>query len=161
MSSVVHMDDSSQPLRPYKDELSAHPYFISHQDTSNRGPHFLGDNSTHLLTYTCLPTNGDDQCPFVITLLAEEDIDINIRVTEPYYCTHVQSTKHWNSLVGVYQLLMIHTHTVSPSLFDLVSIMLHGVHLLPSPSPPVCDISRIIVLTSGFFLSTPVHTYNT
>jgi hypothetical protein len=85
MSSVVHMDDSSQPLRPYKDELSAHPYFISYQDTSNCGPHFLGDNSTHLLPYTCLPTNGEDQCPFVITLLAEEDIGINIRVTEPYY----------------------------------------------------------------------------
>jgi hypothetical protein len=85
MSSVVHMDDSSQPLRPYKDELSAHPYFISRQDTSDREPHFLGDNSAHLLPYTCLPTNGDDQCPLVITLLAEEDININIRVTEPYY----------------------------------------------------------------------------
>jgi hypothetical protein len=84
VSSVVHMDDSSQPLRSYKNELSAHPYFISLQDTSDRGPHFLGDNSTHLLPYTCLPTNGDDQCPLVITLLAEEDIDINIRVTEPY-----------------------------------------------------------------------------
>jgi hypothetical protein len=48
-------------------------------------PHFLGDNSTHLLPYTCLPTNGDDQCPLVITLLTEEKIDINIRVTEPYY----------------------------------------------------------------------------
>jgi hypothetical protein len=85
VSSVVHMDDSSQTLRSYKDELSAHPYFISLQDTNDRVPHFLGDNSTHLLPYTCLPTSGDDQCPLVITLLTEEKIDINIRVTEPYY----------------------------------------------------------------------------
>jgi hypothetical protein len=85
VSTVVHMDESGQPLRPYKDELSAHPYSISIQSTNDRGPHFLGDNSTHLPPYTCLPTNGDNQCPLVITLLAEEEIDINIRVTEPYY----------------------------------------------------------------------------
>jgi hypothetical protein len=81
----VHMDESGQPLRSYKDELSAHPYFIFLQDTTDLGPHFLGDNPTHSPSYTCLPTNGGDQCPLVITLLAEEKIDITIRVTEPYY----------------------------------------------------------------------------
>jgi hypothetical protein len=85
VSSVVHMDVSGQPLRSYKDELSTHPHYISLQDTTDNGPHFLGDNSTHLLPYTCLPTNGDDRCPLVITLLTEEEININIRVTEPYY----------------------------------------------------------------------------
>ncbi len=78
VSSVVHMDVSGQPLRSYKDELSTHPHYISLQDTTENGPHFLGDNSTHLLPYTCLPTNGDDRCPLVITLLTEEEIDINI-----------------------------------------------------------------------------------
>jgi hypothetical protein len=85
MSSVVHMDISGQPLRSYKDELSTHPHYVSLQDNMENGPHFLGDNSTHLLPYTCLPTNGDARCPLVITLLTEEEIDINIRVTEPYY----------------------------------------------------------------------------
>jgi hypothetical protein len=85
LSTVVHMDESGQPLRSYKDELSAHPYFISLQDTTDLGPHFSGNNSIHPPLNTCLPTNGGDQCPLVITLLAEERTDIIIRVTEPYY----------------------------------------------------------------------------
>jgi hypothetical protein len=85
LSTVVHMDESGQPLRSYKDELSAHPYFISLQDTTDFGPHFFGNNFIHPPLNTCLSTNGGDQCPLVITLLAEEKIDIIIRVTEPYY----------------------------------------------------------------------------
>ena len=85
MSSVVRMEVSGQPLRPYKNELSTYPHYVSLQDNTENGPHFLGDNSTHLLPYTCLPTNGDVRCPLVITLLTEEEIDINIRVTEPHY----------------------------------------------------------------------------
>ncbi len=84
LSTVVHVDESGQPLRSYKDELSAHPYFISLQDT-DFGPHFSGNNPIHPCLNTCSPTTGGDQCPLVITLLAEERTDITIRVTEPYH----------------------------------------------------------------------------
>ncbi len=66
LSTVVHMDDSGQPLRSYKDELSAHPYFISLHDTTDLGPYFSGNNYIHPPLNTCLPTNGGDQCPLVL-----------------------------------------------------------------------------------------------
>jgi hypothetical protein len=84
MSSIVHMD-SNLPLRPFKNDLSAHPYLLSYKNSNDSEPHFFGENSTHLLPYTCLSTNGDVKCPLVITLLVEEDMDIIIRATEPHY----------------------------------------------------------------------------
>jgi hypothetical protein len=81
MSSILFMD-SSQPLLPYNNDMSAHPYFLSYK---NSKPHFSGENSTHLLPYTCLPRNGENQCPLVITLLVDGHVDIIVRVTEPYY----------------------------------------------------------------------------
>jgi hypothetical protein len=84
LSTMVHVDESGQPLRSYKDELSAHPYFISLQD-NDFGPHFFGNNPIHPRLNTCSPTTSGDQCPLVITLLAEERTDITIRVTEPYH----------------------------------------------------------------------------
>jgi hypothetical protein len=81
MSSIVRRD-SNTPLSPYNSALSAHPYFISFK---NSGPHTMDETSFHLLPYTCLLRNGDIQCPLVITLLANEHVDIVIRVTEPHY----------------------------------------------------------------------------
>ena len=68
LSTIVHVDESGQPLRPYKDELSAHPYFISLQDI-DFGLHFSGNNHIHPRLNTCSPTTSGDQCPLVITLL--------------------------------------------------------------------------------------------
>jgi hypothetical protein len=84
LSMMVHVNESGQSLRSYKNDLSAHPYFISLQDTDS-GLHFSGSNSTHPRLNTCLPNTDGKQCPFVITLLAEERTDITIRVTEPYH----------------------------------------------------------------------------
>jgi hypothetical protein len=82
LSTMVHVTESGQPLRSYKNDLSAHPYFISLQDTDS-GLHFSGNNFPRL--HTCLPNTAGDRCPLVITLLAEDKTDITIRVTEPYY----------------------------------------------------------------------------
>jgi hypothetical protein len=55
LSTMVHVNESGQPLRSYKNDLSAHPYFISLQDTEF-GLHFSGKNSPRL--YTCLPNTA-------------------------------------------------------------------------------------------------------
>jgi hypothetical protein len=82
LSTMVHVHDSGQPLRSYKNDMSAHPYFISLRDTES-GLHFSDKNFPSL--HTCLPNNAGERCPLVITLLAEDETDITIRVTEPYY----------------------------------------------------------------------------
>jgi len=82
LSTIVHLNKSDQPLRSYKNDLSAHPYFISLQSKES-GLHFSSKNSHS--PNTCGSNNATERCPLVITLLAEDVTDITIRVTEPYY----------------------------------------------------------------------------